>query len=223
MKRTALLLILLVACKAKPAPEAPVAAEAAPPPLALSDRPGLLFTYLDGQGHLQSTEKLAEIPADRLRGVRVIDLSVSPEQRGAGRFIYVADLRKPNADGSYPYQVLSAVAYERAVSSAATDQKVADAIAKAPSQVTLYSTAWCGACAKARAYFEQHKISFVDRDVERDESAQAELAEKARRAGVVPQGVPVIDLYGDLVMGFDPKALDARLLRRSQRAQEETL
>ena len=208
MKRLCMSIVvcqLWLACK-KPAPP-----PAAPPPAPVApevrDRAGLLFTYLDESGVLQTAEKIADIPAARRSGVRVIDLAVPPEQRGAGQYIVVADLRMPRTDGTYPTQMLSSVTYNHQVSSAALETKIGDALATAKTQITLYSTSWCGVCAKAREFLTRNHLPFEDHDIEHDEVARAVLAEKARKAGVTPQGVPVIDAYGTLNLGFDEPSL----------------
>jgi glutaredoxin len=78
--------------------------------------------------------------------------------------------------------------------------------------VVLYGTTWCGYCSKARAYLRRKGVDFVERDVEKEPGASAELAQKARRSGTVVSGVPVIDVKGTLVLGFDEATLD-RLLK----------
>ncbi len=77
--------------------------------------------------------------------------------------------------------------------------------------VILSMTSWCGYCRKARAFLNARKVFFTEKDIERDPEASKELAQKAARAGVKPQGVPVIDVRGKLVLGFDQNALDGAL------------
>jgi len=79
------------------------------------------------------------------------------------------------------------------------------------SDVILYGTKWCGACAKAREYLRQRGIPYIEKDVEEDVAAQEELRAKARRAGIRPDRVPVIDVRGTLLVGFDPRRLEAVL------------
>ncbi len=204
-------LIFLLACN-KPAPSAPEQSKTdLPPPFDMRLRAGLMFTYLDGEGLQHSTEKLEDIPEDKRGAVRVIDLNLAPEARGAGKWIYLADLRKANDDGTYPYQPLPAAKFDKAVAHAPIRHKVDQAMENSTKQVTVYSTSWCGVCAKAKAYLRERKVPFVERDVEKDESALAELGEKARRAKVQPQGVPVIDVYGELMLGFDEARLSQML------------
>jgi len=80
-----------------------------------------------------------------------------------------------------------------------------------PKDVVLYGTTWCGFCARARRWLREHRIAFADKDVERDPDAAQELNRKAAAAGRRASGVPVIDVHGTLVMGFDVPELE-RLL-----------
>lgn len=77
--------------------------------------------------------------------------------------------------------------------------------------VVLYATSWCGYCRQAREYFKKKGVKYVEKDLEKDEGAAEELATKASAAGVRPQGVPVIDVKGKLILGFDRPALEEAL------------
>lgn len=101
---------------------------------------------------------------------------------------------------------LAMAAAQRADSAPSTTRAFA-----ASSDVVLYSTSWCGYCKQARQYLKSKGVHFVERDVEKDEGAAAELGKKAVAAGVRPQGVPVIDVRGKLILGFDREALDDAL------------
>jgi glutaredoxin len=89
----------------------------------------------------------------------------------------------------------------------------APAFPSAPGQpvVTVYGTSWCGACRAARQYFSQHKIPFADKDIEADPAAARELAEKASKMGIPTDRVPVLDVRGRLLLGFDPSRVEALL------------
>ena len=58
---------------------------------------------------------------------------------------------------------------------------------------------------------KQNGIPFVEKDIENDRAAAEELLQKARAAGISAQGVPVLDVNGTLLQGFDPKKLHALL------------
>ena len=101
---------------------------------------------------------------------------------------------------------------ERAMEKAAENAKKLAAVppstaSRSAAHVVLYSTAWCGYCKQARAWLSQKKIPFVEKDIEKEQSAAMELAQKAAAQNVRPGGVPVIDFRGTLVLGFDKEKL----------------
>ena len=75
----------------------------------------------------------------------------------------------------------------------------------------MYATSWCPVCTKARKFLKQQGIRYTEKDIEKDPSAAAELQAKARKAGVQPGGVPVFDVGGTLVPGFDEPRLRSLL------------
>ncbi|MBE2247950.1 MAG: hypothetical protein IAE78_00285 [Myxococcus sp.] len=84
-------------------------------------------------------------------------------------------------------------------------------VAEPSNDVIVYTTSWCGYCRKAKAFLTARKVFFTEKDIEKDPEASKELAQKAAAAGVRPQGVPVIDVRGRLVLGFDQNALEGAL------------
>jgi glutaredoxin len=76
--------------------------------------------------------------------------------------------------------------------------------------VVLYATSWCGYCAQARAYFAKKRIPYIERDVEKSTTANAEF----KRLG--GHSVPLI-VHGDNVMrGFRERSFDALLARNGR-------
>ena len=80
-----------------------------------------------------------------------------------------------------------------------------------PPVVTIYGTSWCGACKAARQYFTGRKIPFADKDIEHDADAARELAAKASKMGIPTDRVPVIDVRGRLLLGFDRARIEMLL------------
>jgi glutaredoxin len=76
--------------------------------------------------------------------------------------------------------------------------------------VTIYGTSWCGYCRVARAHLRARGVAFQDLDVEKSPEAGRALLALRRRHGL-GSGVPVIDLGGRVVQGFDRAAIDAIL------------
>lgn len=68
--------------------------------------------------------------------------------------------------------------------------------------VVMYSTQWCPYCRQARAYFERHKIAYVEYDVE------ASAQNRAQFQALNGRGVPLI-LVGDKRMqGFSVQSFE---------------
>jgi glutaredoxin 3 len=208
----------LTACQkaAPPAPPREIQASALPA-IVVKQRDKLLFTYAAESGAFESAPQIDKVPEARRGWVRVVDLAVQPERRVDIELVYVADLRQPGKDGAYPYVVMSRGAFESAATARATQGATDPAPARAPAvgganaKVILYTTSWCPACRSARDYMSQKGIPFVEKDIEKDQAAAAELMQKAKAAGIPASGVPVIEVGGTLMQGFDAERLTALL------------
>ena len=65
-------------------------------------------------------------------------------------------------------------------------------------KVIVFSTPTCSYCNAAKSYFRQKGVKYRDVDVSRDPAAARDMV---RRSG--QQGVPVIDIGGKVIVGFD--------------------
>lgn len=72
--------------------------------------------------------------------------------------------------------------------------------------VKVYSTPSCPWCTVAKNYLASKKVSFEDVDVSRNREAAIEMVQKSGQ-----RGVPVLDINGSIVVGFD-QAMIERLL-----------
>ncbi len=72
--------------------------------------------------------------------------------------------------------------------------------------VTVYSAPWCAFCHAAKEYFDKLGVKYEDRDVEKDPSHAQKAVEKSGQ-----MGIPVIDIDGDIIIGFDRPKIDAAL------------
>ncbi len=72
--------------------------------------------------------------------------------------------------------------------------------------VIVYSTTHCPFCLMAKQYFKQKNVEFEDVNVELDRSRAVEMIEKSGQ-----QGVPVIDINGVIIVGFNKPAIDEAL------------
>lgn len=74
------------------------------------------------------------------------------------------------------------------------------------SQITVYSATWCAFCHAAKDYFDKIGVSYDDKDVEADPINGAEAITKSGQ-----RGIPVIDIAGEIIVGFDRPKIDAAL------------
>ena len=65
-------------------------------------------------------------------------------------------------------------------------------------KVTIYSTPTCPFCIRAKQFLKDNKIEFTDYDVGSDQTKAQEMMKKTNQ-----MGVPVIDIDGKIVIGFD--------------------
>ena len=66
-------------------------------------------------------------------------------------------------------------------------------------KIEMYSTMWCGFCARARSLFEKKGVAFTDIDVESDSARREEMIQRAGGRRTVPQ----IFIDGEHVGGSD--------------------
>ena len=73
--------------------------------------------------------------------------------------------------------------------------------------VIIYSTPTCPYCKQAKAYFKERNVMYTEKDVSSDAAAQAEMTKKS--GGFI--GVPVIDINGTIIQGFDKPKIESAL------------
>jgi glutaredoxin 3 len=69
--------------------------------------------------------------------------------------------------------------------------------------VKIYSTPTCPYCVMAKKYLDSIKVAYIDADVSNDRTAAAEMIGKSGQ-----RGVPVIDIDGNIIIGFDKVRID---------------
>jgi len=77
-------------------------------------------------------------------------------------------------------------------------------------QVIIYGTSWCAWCPRAKAHFDQEKIPYTYHDIEAEEDAYHELEKKL---GGPVQGVPVLDVKGEIIIGYDVDKINKALAK----------
>lgn len=78
--------------------------------------------------------------------------------------------------------------------------------------VTIYSAPWCSFCHAAKVYFDKLGVTYDDKDIEKDPKYAEESVIKSGQ-----MGIPVIDIDGTIIVGFDRPKIDAALLAHSQK------
>ena len=69
--------------------------------------------------------------------------------------------------------------------------------------VKVYSTPSCPWCTVAKKYLTSKNVKFEDIDVSRNREAAMEMVQKSGQ-----RGVPVLDINGSIIVGFDQTTID---------------
>ena len=72
--------------------------------------------------------------------------------------------------------------------------------------VTIYTTPTCVYCKEAKKFFSENNVEYKELDVAADEKARDEMIKKSGQLGV-----PVIDIDGTILVGFDKAKLSDSL------------
>jgi glutaredoxin 3 len=70
----------------------------------------------------------------------------------------------------------------------------------------IYSATWCAYCHAAKEYLDKLGVAYEDRDVEADPKYAEECVTKSSQ-----RGIPVIDIDGEIIIGFDRPKIDTAL------------
>lgn len=73
-------------------------------------------------------------------------------------------------------------------------------------KVTIYSTPTCVYCKMAKEFFKKNDIAYEEHDVAADAVARKEMFDKSHQ-----MGVPVIDVGGEIIIGFNKGILEKAL------------
>lgn len=75
-------------------------------------------------------------------------------------------------------------------------------------QVIIYSAAWCAYCKTEKEYLDKLGVKYTVRDIDEDEGAMDELLAKV---GDKSSSIPVTDIDGIIIRGFNRTKIDAAL------------
>jgi len=80
---------------------------------------------------------------------------------------------------------------------------------RGPHRVVVFSSPMCAWCTRAKTYLRSRGVSFQDVDVSRDPAAARDLVRRTGR-----MGVPVVEIDGCSIVGFDRARIDSALCLR---------
>ena len=69
-------------------------------------------------------------------------------------------------------------------------------------EVKVYSTPTCPWCKKVKQFLNDNGIAFQDMNVAADKAAREDMVKKTRQ-----MGVPVVEIEGDFIVGYDEARL----------------
>jgi len=225
--------VTLGACRKQAAPTPSDETGAVPkptelPPLELKDdSANLLLTWIDDKGDFHVVQKPSDVPKEGRAQVRVV---VTTREEGTGKLVYVSNLNEVTPAGAYRVNTMTRAAWDELGASKrkarlealapsavppASDSTAPGARPDAPKKAlatgisaTIYGASWCKPCHDTAKYLKQRGVTVVDKDIDENPVAAAEMRQKLARAGRSGSSIPVIDLMGQILVGFSPMALD---------------
>jgi glutaredoxin len=198
-----------------------------------ADTQGLLLTWIDDKGDFHVETSVTDVPLMGRDTVRVIDPRDPVAAQMSEDAVSVVDLRQAGPDGAYPAHTMARTAFEALA--VARREKTGPTLANPFSQgspqgapaasggdstgapanigraVVIYGAEWCGACHEAAKYLRHKGVPYVDKDVEKDPDAAREMQQKLAKNGLSGGSIPVIDVRGKVMVGFNPAEIDAAL------------
>jgi len=73
-------------------------------------------------------------------------------------------------------------------------------------KITIYTTPTCAYCKMTKAFFKEHSVTYEEKDVANDHALAEEMVKKSGQ-----MAVPVIDIDGKILVGFDKERLSQLL------------
>lgn len=204
----------------EPAPE-PAPAPGELRPLSFGAGELVELEYIDLHARHRTARGIGAVPAISRKVVRVTPPTPAPAVAGDDGRVHVADLTQPDARGEYTTVIMPRFEFEARALAAlppgeASRVPLPEAITepgpvRAHEQVIVYGTSWCGACRQARELLDELQIESSFVNVDTDPAGARALAVKAARVGLTADRVPIIDVHGRLLVGFEPSRLRSLL------------
>ena len=202
------------------------------------DTPNLMLTWVDDKGDTHVELHPPDVPAAGRPSVRVV---VSDREDGTRDLFYVVDLTVKQGDGSYAARTMRRSEWEALIDARRRDYLAKNAPPPLPKSdtsppgsggaappdsgklappaigvtVIIYGASWCRPCHEAAEYLRSIGVAYVMKDVEKSDEAQREMTDKLEKAGRRTGGIPVIDVRGQILVGFSKSEIDRALRKAS--------
>jgi glutaredoxin len=192
------------------------------------DTPHLMLTWIDDKGDVHVSLTPSEVPAEGRALVRIV---LTDREEGTRDSLYVADLGQKQPDGSYAARTMPRREWEGLIEKR-RDAYLAKVTPPAPAlplgdpkqgslggpaappgvisnvSAIIYGAEWCKPCHQAAAYLKSKGVRVVEKDIEETAGAAMEMRTKLEQSGQRGGGIPVIDERGQILVGYNPAALD---------------
>lgn len=202
------------------------------PPIELrDDTTNLLLTWLDKEGEFHVVEKPSDVPPEGRSQVRVV---ITTKTDGTGQLVYVANLTQPGPDGKYPVATMTRAQWD-SLGAGRRNVRLEDLrdrlkkeqaapagtepIAAGSTRAVVYGADWCKPCHEAESYLKSLGVDVEKKDIEKSNAARAEMEQKLSKAGKAGASIPVIDVMGQLFVGFNKGVLRRAVERSSANAK----
>jgi glutaredoxin len=151
----------------------------------------LYFQYVDQAGRVRFTERLEDVPEAWRDKVGYVEMDAPPP-------LAPADARRTRDER-----------FARSAGGLATRARNSELAAQVPDrrapEIELFYAQWCGYCKRARAHLDRRGAAYELRDIDREPNGE----ELVRRTG--QRAIPVIDIDGKVLIGYDASRLDRML------------
>jgi len=203
------------------------------------ETPNLLLTWVDDRGNTHSALHPSEVPAEGKSLVRVV---VSDREEGSRDPLYVVDLTQKSGDGAFLARAMARREWESLLekrrdaflgklapktaappvsgepaptpSVPATAAPSASVVASGV-VVVIYGAEWCKPCHQAADYLKSKGVQYVMKDIEESREAASEMRQKLEKSGKRGGSIPVIDVRGQILVGYSRSDLDRALAKAS--------
>ena len=86
-------------------------------------------------------------------------------------------------------------------------------VAKKAESAVIYGAHWCGPCHRAQDYLKQRGVAVTFYDIEKEPQRKSEMQKKLLEGySGSDKGIPVIEVGGQIFVGFRPTELDQALV-----------